>query len=141
MRVFVLNASDLAPKNGSGGKSDPYLTLRILGKRMDTFVSYIDDSKSALANTLNPRFNTYYELDAVFPGSTKLEISVMDAGPLGFDSLIGSTVVDLEDRWMDEGWKQSVNKGEFITETRPLWNSKVSPISQGQISLWIEMYK
>lgn len=39
------------------------------------------------------------EFDAELPGSSQFKISVMDKNTIGFDVLIGSTTIDLEDRW------------------------------------------
>ena len=39
------------------------------------------------------------EFDAELPGTSQLKITVMDKNTIGFDSVIGSTTIDLEDRW------------------------------------------
>ena len=39
------------------------------------------------------------EFDAELPGTSQLNIKVMDKNTIGFDALIGTTVIDLEDRW------------------------------------------
>jgi hypothetical protein len=49
---------------------------------------------------LNPKFYRAYEFDASFPEDWKIEIQIFDKGSLTYtDALIGSTTVDLEDRY------------------------------------------
>lgn len=98
--------------------SDPYLHIRLGNKVV------LDDRNSAqqdkfdlvIQTILNsmlliPSFSQYLnfyitkdlykmvEFDVVLPGSSLLKISMMDKNSLGFDGLIGSTIIDLEDRW------------------------------------------
>jgi len=44
------------------------------------------------------------EFDAELPGSSQFKISVMDKNTIGFDALIGTTTIDLEDRWYIFSW-------------------------------------
>ena len=66
----------------------------------------IDDVDNVRNNTLRPQFNSKYEMDAEFPGTTKLRIEVWDKNTIMFDKMIGYTEIDLEDRWY-ERWTQS----------------------------------
>lgn len=48
---------------------------------------------------MNPKFFRIYELDAKFPEDWKLEISIWNRAMVSFaDSLIGTTIIDLENR-------------------------------------------
>lgn len=48
---------------------------------------------------MNPKFYRSYELDASFPDDWRIELQIYDKGSLSYtDALIGSTVIDLEDR-------------------------------------------
>jgi hypothetical protein len=48
---------------------------------------------------LNPKFYRSYEFDASFPEDWKLELQIFDKGAFSYtDALIGSTIIDLEDR-------------------------------------------
>ena len=44
-------------------------------------------------------------MDAELPGTSQLIVDVMDKDTIGSDDLIGSTVIDLEDRWFDQRWQ------------------------------------
>lgn len=50
-------------------------------------------------------FYKCYELQAAFPVETQLEVTVMDYDTLGSDDVIGSTVVDLENRFFSKDWQ------------------------------------
>ena len=52
-----------------------------------------------MANTLNPEFYRYYELDASLPFDWKFQLSLHDHRFLMRDSLIGQTEIDIEDRF------------------------------------------
>lgn len=54
------------------------------------------------ANRLNADFFRFFEMDADFPDDWKLEINVKSKSEGGSDPLIGSTIIDLEDRYMGE---------------------------------------
>ena len=45
-------------------------------------------------------------MDAELPGTSQLIIDVMDKDTIGSDDLIGSTIIDLEDRWFDQRWQE-----------------------------------
>jgi hypothetical protein len=55
------------------------------------------DTQAIVENDLNPKFYKMYELDSILPLDWKLEIKIMNKGPLS-DSLIGAFAIDLEDR-------------------------------------------
>ena len=64
---------------------------------------FIETKDSYVANSLSPDFYQMYELEADLPKDWKLQINVMSFTPGGgSDSLIGSTVIDLEDRYLGE---------------------------------------
>ena len=44
-------------------------------------------------------------MDTELPGTSQLIVDVMDKDTIGSDDLIGSTVIDLEDRWFDQNWQ------------------------------------
>ena len=53
-------------------------------------------------NTLNPDYFKYFELDADLPIDWKLTINIMSKNNTGSDTLIGTTIIDLEDRYLGE---------------------------------------
>lgn len=64
-------------------------------------VKYINDVSSLIENTLNPNFFKFYELEADLPQDRRLEIAIKSKGTSS-DSLIGSTIIDLENRYLGE---------------------------------------
>ena len=52
-----------------------------------------------MANTLNPEFYRYYELDATLPLDWRSKLCLHDHRMLLVGSLIGQTQVDIEDRF------------------------------------------
>lgn len=69
----------------------------------DKGTKFIETKESYVANSLSPDFYQTYELEADLPKDWQLTINVMSFSPGGgADTLIGSTVIDLEDRYLGE---------------------------------------
>ena len=93
-------------------------------------------------------------MDAELPGTSQLIIDVMDKDTIGYDDLIGSTVIDLEDRWFSKEW-QDLGKENMITpDANPLnarWNTKpvesrilkipTSSQIRGTLQCWVDIMK
>lgn len=82
--------------------ADPFPVIIVGDGENDTIqqkLKYVNDRDKEISQDLNPRFYRSYELDASFPEDWKLEIQLYDKGALSYtDGLIGSTIIDLEDR-------------------------------------------
>jgi hypothetical protein len=52
----------------------------------------------------NPKFHKYYDFEGVFPGSSPVQIDVWDYDDIFGDDLIGTTWVDVEDRYFSLEW-------------------------------------
>ncbi|KAI4482752.1 hypothetical protein M0804_008605 [Polistes exclamans] len=92
VRVYVIKGIHLHPKDPLGGKSDPYLCVK-LGK------IFINDRKNHIPNQLNPTFGRVFEMDATFPRDYMLSIQVWDHDATTTDDLIGETKIDIENRF------------------------------------------
>jgi len=56
------------------------------------------------------------------------------------EKLIGSTVIDLEDRWHSPAWRHAMDRKQQIpTENRGLINPHLSGQNCGSIEMWVEM--
>jgi hypothetical protein len=109
-------------------KANAYLEL-IIGKNYKSSApadstkgaKYICDSTNYVPNSLSPDFFKYYELEADLPEEWKLAINVLTRveGALS-DNLIGSNVIDLEDRFV----------GEFRTRNLIKFKSMISYYEQ-----------
>lgn len=138
VRVYVLRGSSLQSKDANG-YSDPYLRLK-LGKQV------ISDRTNYKKKTLNPEFFRMFTFNTTLPGPSQLEINVWDHD-LVLDDLIGTTTVDLEDRWFHKDW-QRIGQGHpkfkdaggclKPIEYRHLYTPKRTT-SQGFIQLWIDI--
>eukprot|EP00731_Ephydatia_muelleri_P021722 Em0014g313a len=85
---------DLQPLD-PGGKSDPYIKLKI-GK------TEINDKENYIPNQLNPMFGKVFEIPALIPLDHTLQVTVMDWDLTSADDLIGTTTIDLENRLISQ---------------------------------------
>ena len=60
----------------------------------------MSNKKDFIPNELNPVFGTMFELKVVLPFDRKLTVTIMDHDLLSADDLIGSTDIDLENRFL-----------------------------------------
>ena len=115
VRIYCMKAHSLAPMR-AGNSSNPYLELNLIIPKGDIankvyqgevpgLFSFSDDSNYK-TNTIEPDFNAWYEMDAILPGIATLEIAIKDHGYVR-NTLIGSTRIDLEDRWFSRMWRAS----------------------------------
>ncbi|KAG6968497.1 hypothetical protein JG687_00003720 [Phytophthora cactorum] len=104
VRVYMLRGQNLQAKNANG-YSDPYLRLKLGSNR-------INDRPNACTNTLKPEFFRMFELETTLPGASQLDINVWDRG-LVTDQLIGSTTIDLEERWFHREWQEIEQGNSF----------------------------
>ena len=130
IRIYVLELNNLA-KRDLMSESDPYIKL-FLGK--DEIINEVkihqDDQK-------NCKWYKYYDIPAEIPGSSTLTLEVWDYDDLLSDDLIGTTTIDLEDRFFDSTWQELVHKP---IEVRPLLHPDISG-SQGEAYMWIDMFE
>jgi hypothetical protein len=111
-----------------GGFSDPYLDLKIGDKKFSEKKNYQLDEP-------NPDFYKHYDFETVFPGCPMLTINAWDHDMLFGDELIGTTTLDLEDRYFLPHWKAIKNKP---IEYRQLHHPS-SAVSQGVVKMWVEI--
>jgi Ca2+-dependent lipid-binding protein len=96
VRVYMIEGFDLASRD-IGGFSDPYLILKC-GKKV------YNDRKNYILDEPNPKFCKHWDFETTFPGCPMLFIEAMDYDDLFGDDLIGTTKVDLEDRYFLPEW-------------------------------------
>ena len=127
--IYILNAFDLVQKD-IGSASDPYLRLK-LGSKIES------DRENYIENNPNPKFFKCFQMNTTFPGESTLKIQVWDYDSFLSDEKIGTTKIDLEDRFFSETWNSLPDKP---IETRKL-SIKSSKHPQGYIRLWIEIHQ
>ncbi|KAL0223083.1 hypothetical protein P9112_002473 [Eukaryota sp. TZLM1-RC] len=129
-RVYYLDASKLVPKNSSG-YSDPYPVIK-LGPNSTKAMDKVQKK------TNDPEFYYATEIDVNLPGDSELHLSVYDKNAIFSDSLIGSTIIDLEFRSLSREYKELSENGKLPVEKRTLW-SPCSAVAQGVLRCWIEL--
>jgi hypothetical protein len=102
IRLYALRGVKLAALDtdifGKPQNSDPYLKVS-LGKK--TF----NDRENAVDDAVDVDFYKMITFETQLPGISQLKIHVYDKDLIGIDDVIGSTVIDLEDRWFDHRWQ------------------------------------
>jgi hypothetical protein len=133
VRLYLVKAVCIYGK--SSGFADPYISFDI-----GTSIQ-VSMRNMAKQGTNTPEFYRVEERDIKLPEDCRLEIKLMDldtTGVLG-DTLIGSTVIDLEDRWHSRQW-QTKNKLQNVpTENRSLFTPAYVGVNRGSIEMWVEM--
>jgi hypothetical protein len=141
-RLYVWKGESLQPSDPNG-KADPYLKIQLGG-------TTISERKNHETSTLNPNFYKMYELPMKIPGESQLKISVYDWDrfhlPGTGDTLIGETVVDIEDRYFHKKWKALGERSDQKPLTGPPKPIEARDLfcpdssnSQGKVYLWLEV--
>ena len=129
VNLYILEGFDLASRD-IGSFSDPYFKVT-LGKTV------VHNSARYQLDEPNPRFNECIELIATFPGADPLIIQTYDYDFLFGDDLIGTTIIDLDDRWFCPEWKSLEYKP---IEYRELYHKSTS-LAQGTILCWVDIFE
>lgn len=102
VRLYVIEGFNFASKD-IGSQSDPYLVISCGKNKFNERDRYQLD-------TANPTFYKMYEFDAEFPGAPTVHIEAYDYDDLFGDDLIGSTKIDLDDRFFSPEWRSLSHK-------------------------------
>nr|CEL66850.1 TPA: heat shock protein DNAJ pfj4, putative [Neospora caninum Liverpool] len=134
IRVYVIRAISLYVGDDRI-VPNPYLLFN-LGDKSDTLRA------EAKSNTHNPEFFTVWEKDVMFPDDSQFELQVWSAheGVSGGleDIYIGSTCIDLEERWFSKEWQKSMSKNQVPMEYRPLKQMPGGSF-KGTVEMWVEL--
>jgi Ca2+-dependent lipid-binding protein len=128
VRIYVIDAFNLSSRD-QGDDSDPYLIVSLANK------TYNQREKWQL-NEPNPKFHQMFDFEATFPGCAPLVIKVMDYDEIFGDDTVGTTSIDLEDRYFSPEWQSIMNKP---IEFRNLYHPS-SRMSQGTVRCWVEIH-
>mmetsp|Transcript_15455 Transcript_15455/g.26147 ORF Transcript_15455/g.26147 Transcript_15455/m.26147 type:complete len:262 (+) Transcript_15455:392-1177(+) len=127
VRLYMISAYDLSSRD-NGSPSDPYLYLTCNNKIYNERSNYQLDEA-------NPDFYKHYDFEGTFPGCSPIKIDVWDYDDIFGDDLIGTTIIDLEDRYFTMEWQALSQKP---IEYRQLYHSS-SSLSQGVVKCWVEI--
>jgi len=134
VRVYVLKCFHMSPdevdsETGAAG-SDCFLRCEIIGHENQEFTN----PDQLQFKTLNPEFNqTVIFQNLRLPGHSFLKISVLGKGTFTYE--IGSTTVDLEDRWFCNSWRDMLHKPIEIRTLR----KEGSDVSVGKMECMIDL--
>jgi len=121
---------------GKGGQfASPYLAFQ-LGRTTNVSIKNM-----VRPDTNTPDYYHFEERDIQLPYDGRLEVSLLDMDEMGMtgDPLIGSTVVDLEERWHSRKWKVFNFSQVVPIESRPLFDSQARGKTRGSLEMWVEM--
>ena len=128
VRVYIIDALNLEQKD-LDSPSDPYLVIKLGNTK-------ISDREHAIFDNPNPKFLKHFDIITAFPGDCTLKVQVWDHDDLFSDDKIGTTKIDLEDRFFNESWKSMPEKP---VETRKLL-IKSCKQPQGYLRMWVEIH-
>ncbi|KAL9983678.1 hypothetical protein ACROYT_G005892 [Oculina patagonica] len=119
VRVYVVRASQLQPKDGDG-LADPYLIVSLGDEKSDK-------KGERKPKTLNPVFGSVFEFNAKIPLVKDLKIQVMDYDFPDPDDLIGETVIDLEQRLLSSYHATCGLPKTYFTSGPFAWRDTLTP--------------
>lgn len=129
VRVYVLKGYRLFNGDSSGGSEMHTFVKVSLGANV---ISRREFSKKGNDNI---EYYEVFELAAMLPGIALLNISVCEKNVFGFDNLLGTGIIDLENRWYSKTWRALQPKPiEQIALRLP-----TSRLPQGKLSLWVDI--
>jgi hypothetical protein len=129
IRIYILDLKNLAKKDLLS-ETDPYVIVK-LGSTV------INDEVSCIFDKHTTGWYKCYELHTTLPGDGALRVEVWDEDPLFPDELVGTTMIDLEDRYFDPIWRDLKEKP---IETRTLLHPDFEQ-PQGEVTLWVDIFE
>jgi hypothetical protein len=140
VRLYVLKGFNMYCED------DANLYLRVkLGKTI------IQDKGKVCKGNNQLEFYQSFELRVELPGVSQLEVSVVEKNFFGFDTVIGTTTLDLEDRFFNEKWRNGnfdtigKDKDEKLAKLnrKPVEECTLrlpsNRMPQGKISCWLDI--
>ncbi|CAJ1359102.1 unnamed protein product, partial [Effrenium voratum] len=141
---YVLSGDGLRPPSGSSD-CNSYVWSRVDGGGAEQNPVYnLKDNLTVRKHTLHPQFNKCHAFSSVkFPDHCMMTLSLVEVVPASFGSaakeqVIGSTEIDLEDRWFNSHYQDMVQEDEVPIESRHLQTAG-SIFSKGHIRLWLDI--
>lgn len=127
VRLYLLQGYQFAQRDFDS-PSDPYLIIK--------FGEHVYNGRDEYQNDEpNPVFMQRHDFSCEFPGSPPLIIEAWDYDLLFGDDLIGTTTVDLDDRFFNPTWQ---TMDEKPIECRELYIPS-SSANQGILEMWLDI--
>ena len=105
----------------------------------------VSDRANALDRDNDPDFYRCLELNTELPGPSQLKIEAWDKDAISADDLIGTTVIDLEDRLFDSRWNAmgAYYQTPKLYAPRPVEHRPIyfptRKTAQGTLKLWVDI--
>ena len=97
IRLYIIEGFNFAQKDILS-LSDPYLIIKC-GK------TEFNEQENYQLDTSDPKFHKCYDFIVDFPGAPVVEIAAYDYDDFFGDDLIGTTYLDLDDRYFSQKWQ------------------------------------
>lgn len=112
IRAYVLSCDGLLPRLSGQREYGAYVWIHSKESPLGS-TSNVKDDTVLRSRTLSPEFNKCYVIaECTFPLNATLTVTVMErAHTLGgvVDTALGSTTIDIEDRWFHPTYREIVN--------------------------------
>lgn len=128
VRLYLIEA-EIFDEYDIGKEPDVYTKIYIGEKLL------FNNRDKKIESRRNPKFFQSYEFKTVLPGEGMLKIEFYDWDRILKDDYIGSTEVDLEDRYYDKRWGGTA---EHPIEKRDIKENSLGA-GKGTVKLWIEI--
>lgn len=119
VRVYVVQGINLRTRD-LYGYSDAFIKVEF-GDEV------ISDRAHYVPNQFSPVFGKRFQLPGVIPQSTLLKVSVYDRDTLSYNDLIGTTVIDLEDRVRSKHLANCGLSNEYSSRGYNAWRNSRLP--------------
>lgn len=119
VRLYIVQGINLRSQD-IYSKSDVFLKIQY-GKET------ISDRANFIPNQSNPIFGKRFQLSGIVPRNDKIKISLYDVDSWTSDDLIGSTVIDLEDRLRSKYGAACALPSEYNSSGYNKWRNNILP--------------
>lgn len=135
LRSYILRGLNVSGAISGYGK--PYLFLKF----GEETVRYPSKQHERASGWL--KINKREEKDIKFPEQATFEVGLLDwVDGADADMPIGSTTIDLEERWYNSEFQLYMRRNKMPVEYRPLecpTNDGTASLSRGSLEMWVEM--
>lgn len=127
VRVYVIDAI-FTKSLDFNSENDSYIVVKLDKKK-------IKDEKKIMDRN-NPKFFSTFIFEHTLPGPSDVKVKFYDYDPIKFDEFIGETIIDIEQRFFDQQWR---NFEHHPIETRPIFHPS-SSVEIGTTRMFVEIY-
>eukprot|EP00929_Paragymnodinium_shiwhaense_P027034 TRINITY_DN15962_c0_g1_i1.p1 TRINITY_DN15962_c0_g1~~TRINITY_DN15962_c0_g1_i1.p1 ORF type:complete len:1367 (-),score=384.67 TRINITY_DN15962_c0_g1_i1:67-4167(-) len=146
IRIYILGADGLVPPSGTNDATTYVWTA--VGPQDDLALNF-RDSGTCRHHSVFPEFNSMHLFSRCdFPRCTYLKVAMVEKEPalllaLGGlqdpkETVVGNTLVDLEDRWFHSRYRKMVQDKGTPIEARRLFRGE-SVYGRGHVRLWVDI--